>query len=70
MELLTRLGVCAPQRDTTLLVDAMLAAVVARDRVPFGPVLRERAGWLADRGLVEAGEAEEELVVTRADRIR
>lgn len=45
------------------------AAVVARAMEPFGPVLRERAGYLAERGLISPGENYEELVVIRADRV-
>ncbi|MQY02221.1 Release factor glutamine methyltransferase [Actinomadura sp. RB68] len=44
------------------------AAVVARDTVPFGPVLRARAAQLRARGLIAAGQEHEELVVIRADR--
>ncbi|MFC4496542.1 HemK2/MTQ2 family protein methyltransferase [Streptomyces ovatisporus] len=43
------------------------AAVVRRSRKPFGPVLRGRAAWLEERGLIEPGQREEELVVVRAD---
>lgn len=43
------------------------ASVVARRTVPFGPVMRERAGWLARRGLIEDDQEHEELVVIRAD---
>ncbi|MET8096538.1 HemK2/MTQ2 family protein methyltransferase [Streptomyces sp. NPDC005236] len=42
------------------------AEVVERTRLPFGPVLRSRAGWLRERGLV-AGRTNEELVVIRAE---
>jgi release factor glutamine methyltransferase len=45
------------------------AAVVAREIVPFGPVMRERAPWLESAGLIEPGQRHEELVVIRADRI-
>jgi len=44
------------------------ASVVARARVPFGPVLLERVDFLEARGLIEPGERTEELVVIRADR--
>ncbi|HEX6340117.1 HemK2/MTQ2 family protein methyltransferase [Umezawaea sp.] len=44
------------------------ASVVERRTVPFGPVLRGRAAWLEDSGLVEPGQRTEELVVIRADR--
>jgi release factor glutamine methyltransferase len=43
------------------------ASVVARRTVAFGPVMRQRAGWLARRGLIEDGQEHEELVVIRAD---
>lgn len=46
------------------------AAVVARRREPFGPVLRSRAAWLAEQGLIEPGRRAEELVVIRARRPR
>ncbi|MFF0545948.1 methyltransferase [Nocardia thailandica] len=44
------------------------ASVIARATVPFGPVLRSRAGWLAARGLIEETQQTEELVVIRAQR--
>ncbi|WP_199430112.1 HemK2/MTQ2 family protein methyltransferase [Qaidamihabitans albus] len=44
------------------------ASVVARRRVPFGPVLRGRTGYLERHGLIEPGARDEELVVIRADR--
>jgi release factor glutamine methyltransferase len=57
-------------------VDASLAAlrraglkasVVARQWVPFGPVLSARAGWLRRTGRLQRGRRVEELVVIRAD---
>ncbi|MBP2328632.1 release factor glutamine methyltransferase [Kibdelosporangium banguiense] len=45
------------------------ASVVARETVPFGPVMRARAEWLESAGLIDAGQRHEELVVIRADRI-
>jgi release factor glutamine methyltransferase len=44
------------------------ASVVRRRRIGFGPVLRERAAWLRERGLLPDGEESEELVVVRAER--
>ncbi|MEE2033088.1 HemK2/MTQ2 family protein methyltransferase [Rhodococcus chondri] len=44
------------------------ASVVARDRIPFGPVLHSRAQYLQQARLIEQGEATEEVVVIRADR--
>jgi release factor glutamine methyltransferase len=43
------------------------ASVIARQWVPFGPVLTARAGWLQRQGLLEQGRRLEELVVIRAD---
>jgi release factor glutamine methyltransferase len=43
------------------------ASVIARQWVPFGPVLTARAGWLQRQGLLEQGRRVEELVVIRAD---
>jgi release factor glutamine methyltransferase len=44
------------------------AEVVASHRVPFGPVLTARAGWLENTGRSRRGCREEELVVIRADK--
>ncbi|WP_278262473.1 HemK2/MTQ2 family protein methyltransferase [Nocardia sp. AG03] len=44
------------------------AQVVDGGTVPFGPVMRSRARWLADRGHIRPGQDEEELVVIRVDR--
>ncbi|MFC6010904.1 HemK2/MTQ2 family protein methyltransferase [Nocardia lasii] len=44
------------------------ARVVAEGTVPFGPVMRSRAGWLAAKGFIRPGQTEEELVVIRVDR--
>lgn len=43
------------------------ASVVARRTVPFGPVMRARAEWLARLGHIAPGQEHEELVVIRAD---
>ncbi|MEY7970625.1 HemK2/MTQ2 family protein methyltransferase [Saccharomonospora xinjiangensis] len=48
----------------------LAASVVAGRLVPFGPVLRRRARYLEQRGLIAEGQREEELVVIRADRVR
>lgn len=42
--------------------------VVARRRVPFGPVMWARASYLESAGLIERGQRHEDLVVIRADR--
>ncbi|HXB86538.1 HemK2/MTQ2 family protein methyltransferase [Mycobacterium sp.] len=44
------------------------AGVVASQRVPFGPVLSARAGWLEATGRIRKGSRTEELVVIRADK--
>ncbi|MFI7385537.1 HemK2/MTQ2 family protein methyltransferase [Streptomyces sp. NPDC049813] len=45
----------------------MDAAVIDTSHVPFGPVLRERHGWLREQGLMAADATLEELVVIRAE---
>ncbi|NUP51946.1 MAG: methyltransferase [Catenulispora sp.] len=42
--------------------------VVARARGRFGPVMRERALWLEQNGLITAGTRDEDLVVVRGVR--
>jgi release factor glutamine methyltransferase len=44
------------------------ASVVARQLIPFGPVLTARAQWLEDTSRLPIGRREEELVVIRADK--
>ncbi|TMQ92915.1 methyltransferase [Actinomadura soli] len=44
-------------------------SIVARHREPFGPVMRGRAGSLTAQGLLRPGQAHEDLVVVRADRV-
>jgi len=46
----------------------MKAAVVDRETLPFGPVLRARADMLQRKGFLAPGQRDEELVVIRADR--
>ncbi len=56
-------------RTLTALEETELrTSIVARKRIPFGPVLRERVDYLEQRGLISGGQREEELVVIRADR--
>lgn len=52
----------------TLRSTGLNAEIVASQRIPFGPVLSARAGWLAEIGLLQPGCLEEELVVIRADK--
>ena len=44
------------------------AEIVARQWIPFGPVLTSRAEWLEETGRLEPGRREEELLVIRADK--
>ncbi|ULE35020.1 HemK2/MTQ2 family protein methyltransferase [Mycobacterium sp. IDR2000157661] len=44
------------------------AEIVARQWIPFGPVLSSRAQWLEETGRLEPGRREEELLVIRADK--
>ncbi|MFJ4466602.1 HemK2/MTQ2 family protein methyltransferase [Streptomyces sp. NPDC089424] len=58
----------APERTLALLRAAGLkASMTRRRRIAFGPVLRERQGWLRERGLLSPTEDKEELVVVRAE---
>lgn len=61
---------CDEQRTLRLLRETGLkASTVARSLTRFGPVLRGRAEWLEEQGLIARGQRFEELVVIRADRI-
>ena len=52
---------------TSLRSAGLKAAVIARQWIPFGPVLTARAAWLEDTGRVAPGRRIEQLVVIRAD---
>lgn len=66
--LLVHSALCGTELTLRRLADQGLkAAVVARQRQKFGPVLERRAEWLERRGLIPAGQRVEELVVVRAD---
>lgn len=52
---------------TALRQAGLKASVIARQHIPFGPVLTARALWLEHGGLLERGRRIEELVVIRAD---
>lgn len=68
MGLVVHSGLC--DADVTLRQlrgGGLKASVVARRTIGFGPVMRERAEWLARRGLIDHGQDHEELVVIRAD---
>ncbi|MFJ8043228.1 HemK2/MTQ2 family protein methyltransferase [Kitasatospora sp. NPDC096147] len=67
--LMVHSALCGVERSLDLLEQAGLGAeVVARHRIPFGPVLTGRAAWLEDQGLIAPGERMEELVVIRGVR--
>ncbi|GAY09733.1 HemK2/MTQ2 family protein methyltransferase [Pseudonocardia sp. N23] len=67
--LLVHSEVCDPQVTIDRLATAGLVAdVVDRACIPFGPVMRSRAGMLERRGLIPPGERLEELVVVEARR--
>ncbi|GGX10394.1 HemK2/MTQ2 family protein methyltransferase [Streptomyces chryseus] len=51
-----------------LAAQGLRAEPVARETVPYGPVMRRHAAWLEAQGLVDPGETKEELVVIRAWR--
>lgn len=52
---------------TSLRKSGLKASVVARQWIPFGPVLAARAEWLEDTGRIPRGRRTEQLVVIRAD---
>ncbi len=61
-------SVLADEHATLDRLDAvgLVPAVLARGRIPFGPVLRSRVRELRERGLLAPGQVEEELVVIEA----
>ncbi|WSK24577.1 methyltransferase [Streptomyces sp. NBC_01298] len=68
--LMVHSGMCGAGKTLARLTGAgMTAEVTAKAEVPWGPVLRSRRAWLEQRGLADAAEQWEELVVIRA-RIR
>lgn len=67
--LVVQSALCGVDETLGLLRDVGLsAAVVARRRQPFGPILLARARWLESVNLIARGQRDEELVVIRADR--
>ncbi|MFI9824842.1 HemK2/MTQ2 family protein methyltransferase [Streptomyces sp. NPDC052013] len=66
--LVVQSALSGPETTVGLLRAAGLkAAVTRRRRIAFGPVLRARARWLRERGLLQGTEDTEELVVVRAE---
>ncbi|GAA2001979.1 HemK2/MTQ2 family protein methyltransferase [Catenulispora subtropica] len=67
--LIAQSSVADVARTCTLLRRSGLRAeVVARSRGGFGPVMRGRAPWLEQQGLIGPGTREEDLVVVRGAR--
>ncbi|MHA6782207.1 HemK2/MTQ2 family protein methyltransferase [Pseudonocardia saturnea] len=67
--LLVHSALCGTQATVDALGAAgIVATVLARVRIPFGPVLRARAALLEERGLIGPGERTEELVVIGGTR--
>lgn len=58
----------ADQTVRSLRSGGLGADIVARQSIPFGPVLSARARWLEDTGRLERGRRTEELIVVRADK--
>ena len=60
-----------PERTLELLGEAGLSAEVVAERdIPFGPVLRSRADWLRNEGLLDDDTVTERIVVIRGDVTR
>ena len=67
--LMVHSGVCGAETTITRLADAgLVGEVVDQVRIPFGPVMRARAGMLELRGLIAPGGAQAGLVVVEARR--
>jgi release factor glutamine methyltransferase len=60
-------ALCDSGRTLGLLSSSGLAAeIVAKEEIPFGPVVRSREAWLRSEGLLPLGKKTETLVVIRA----
>jgi release factor glutamine methyltransferase len=69
MLLIVHSAICGVETTLNALRQGGLkAAVVARRREPFGPVMLQRIALLERRGLIEPGQRHEELVVIRGDQ--
>lgn len=67
--LMVHSAVCDERASIRGLTSTGLRAwVMARGTTPFGPVMRSRAGYLEDVGLIARGVRTEQLVVVRAER--
>ncbi|HEY2832664.1 MAG TPA: HemK2/MTQ2 family protein methyltransferase [Sporichthyaceae bacterium] len=67
--LLVHSALCDPDRTVAALTDnGLRAAVILEQEIPFGPVLRSRAEWLEQQGLVSPGQRTERIVVVRGEK--
>jgi release factor glutamine methyltransferase len=67
--LMVHSSVCDARLTLERLAQAGMAGeVLRRGEVPFGPVMRARAGLLTERGLIQPGQSIEELVIIEARR--
>lgn len=67
--LIVHSSLCGEEQSLRTLTRAGIrTATVARQVIPFGPVLRQGSAWLESTGLIGPGQRSEELVVIRADR--
>jgi release factor glutamine methyltransferase len=67
--LLVHSSLCGVEQTCAALSASGLGTeVVARVRQPFGPVMRARAAWFEERGIIARGQSDEELVVVRGVR--
>jgi release factor glutamine methyltransferase len=67
--LLVHSALCSPSRTLDLLAEQGLhAEIIRKAEIPFGPVMRSRAAWLQEQGLIGPDEDMEGLVVIRGWR--
>lgn len=59
-----------PERSIRMLRRRRIyAETVMAQKVPFGPVLHDRASWMESAGLIPVGCREEELIVIRGEKL-
>ena len=59
-----------PERSIRMLRRRRIyAEIILTQRIPFGPVLTDRAPWMESVGLLTGGRREEELVVIRGEKL-
>lgn len=58
----------AEESLSSLRATGLRAGIVARQSIPFGPVLTARAEWLEKTGRIERGCRQEEIIVIQADK--